>query len=129
MSGSGSSSSAAGSSASSFSPNEVFNVTDLENHRPKKSRTIDSNEDFYLNQPSTSTIRCFMCSFAHIEATIVEQHMNTVHFDLTDSPAEATVQMEPAFSCPMCPSSFSDAETLRSHVNKKHKDILSPLKV
>lgn len=92
-------------------------------------RSDDFHPDFNINQPSTSTVRCLLCSFTHLDANAVEEHMNSVHFDFANQATESNVRQELLFSCPICPDTFQDAEALQIHVNRKHKDILSPIKV
>lgn len=98
------------------------------NKRDSAHRFSDANKFASSEQ---KTIHCPICNLSEKSPTLLEQHINRAHFDLT-SPSFSSITPENeviTFSCPLCLKHFETSPDLELHVNVAHKDILSPAKV
>ena len=93
-----------------------------------KNGIAKGNDDNFEQSATATKITCFMCSFAHVDVSAVEDHMNCVHFGLNSATISNAPEPSP-FSGPICSETYPDTRDLQTHINEKHKDILCPKKV
>ncbi|KAL7646687.1 UNVERIFIED_CONTAM: hypothetical protein RMT77_001940 [Armadillidium vulgare] len=98
--------------------------------KEKKNSMKFSNKDHITASDLQKVTQCPICNIKERSPTLMQEHVNRAHFDLTSpsfprmSPEEGII----TFSCPLCLKHFETTPDLELHVNIAHKDILSPAK-